>query len=80
MCVCVCVCFACLLRKGKPVYWYSWEEEEEEEGPGWRREIPLFALPWFQNNPFLPVSAASGQQRIHCCLIPRPLCHVSKGI
>lgn len=45
---------------------------------GWRREIPLFALLWFQNNPCLPVSAERGKQKFHCALIIQPLCHVSE--
>lgn len=36
---------------------------------GWRREIPLFALPWFQNNVSLSVSAESGKQRFSCAHI-----------
>lgn len=67
------------VQKGKTSSLVFMETRLGRTAAGWRREIPLFALLWFQSNPFLPLIAERGTQKSHCALILQLLCHVSES-
>lgn len=72
VCVCVCICMS-VQKRGTSSLVFMTRRRHGMAAAGWRREIPLFALPWFQNNLFLPVSAERGKQRFYCVHIFQPL-------